>query len=182
MITICEFDDENISDSEEIKKNNFLSDIFPLTTLTNTSSLDVYEEIINLVGMCKILNIEYKNDKGCSYNNIFSEPFFDIKKSLLENLGKNIGFNKILDGMSLIIGEQYSKFYDKEIMKKIMFYNKIFTPLSFKIVTNEKNMNKLKKYDKPKLETTVFSKDGITDRDGITGTDVEELAEMVLSE
>jgi len=43
-------------------------------------------------------------------------------------------------------------------------------------------MNILKKYGKPKLlETTIFFKAGITDRDGITDTDVEELAEMVLS-
>lgn len=139
MTIICE--DNKSKNVSSLESQKLLSDIFSLTqkSLDSLNNSNTYDEIRNLVNMYKTLNIEYKNSESDNYLNIFDDPFLEISELMAEELGKKIGFRTIDDGMILLIGEQYEKFYDKDIMQDIELYNDIFIPLSFNITKKNEN-------------------------------------------
>ncbi len=141
MMDICGTDlSESEDDQDERKKNNMLSEIFPLANLTNINSANMFDEIKNLVNLCKILNLESVSGKNDEiYANIFKEPFIDIKNNLLNKIGSKIGFLSLDSGLSLIMGDQYDKLYDKNVVNPFELYNKIFIPTKYSMRTLNKN-------------------------------------------
>ena len=143
MVDICEEDSDEIPDTENSPVES-LSEIFPMASLSNLSNSNLFDDINNLVGLCKILNLDVKEAKhGVKYQHIFREPYEDIKKTLLEKIASQIGFRNVSDALELLVGHQYDKIIDREMMQQIEFYDQIFIPLSFRI---EKVQNEEKKF------------------------------------
>lgn len=137
---MMEIDSDTSSESSnsEISK---LSDIFP--TINNDTYGNIYDEIRNLINLCRILKVEGEKEK---YELLSQEPFIKIKKLIIDELASKIGFYSIDDGLTILLGEQYETLYDnnKELFfhNKISFYNKIFIPLLYNIrrINNNKQM------------------------------------------
>ncbi len=137
MMDICDGNcdtEENSEDQDKAKSS--IKDIFPLINLTLLDGTNMYEDLRNLVNLYKIMDIDAPvGKKNINYDYVIREPFEEIKTGLLENIASKIGFRSVHDCLSMVVGEQYDKLYmsNKEIIKMIKFYNKIFIPLDYRI-------------------------------------------------
>jgi endopeptidase La len=160
MMELCEVssdDSENVDtivDSTEdvpTKKPNTLSDMFPSLNFDN--SMNIFEDLQNFANMCKILNIEASaiQDKY-----LYLNPFEEINKMILSKMASKIGFLNISDGISLIIGDQYDKLYDKETLTYLNLYDKIFIPLKYSLVEQNDPENRLLYFKKVQSDKEVL--------------------------
>ena len=130
-----------------------------------------YDNINELINLYKVLRVDNVDQSNMLYN-LIKEPFDDIKKSILAKLGSKIGFYNICDGLSLLIGEQFDKMYDKSTNEYLYLYNKIYIPLRFSIITINNpepiNIKKRKTNKNKKMEmVNIMNDDCINNTDEI---------------
>jgi endopeptidase La len=155
MVDICENDSDEVTETD-MSSAESLAEIFPLIGLSNLNNSNIFEDIGSLIDLCKILNLDMKDTKnGAKYQHIFKEPFDEVKKTMLEKIAIHIGFHTVADGLELLIGNQYDKVFDKDMMQQIEFYNKVFIPLSYRSETIE-GEEKLLFFKKKELDRDVL--------------------------
>lgn len=124
MLDICK-EEESEEESEELRKH----DIITMMELTNMKSEEIYDDIGELVEMCKLLGVN-----PMTMDEIMEEaPFREIKDKLLAKIARKIGFKTIKDALRMLMSEQYERLYEADEISKIRMYNKIYVPLGYTI-------------------------------------------------
>ena len=108
-----------------------LAEIFPVISSTN---INLLEDVNSLVDLCTVFNLDTQDVSNLEkYQNLFITSFFtDIKKTLLDKIASHIGFYNIVSALDLLIGTNYVKHFDKNTVKLLDYYNKIFIPMNYK--------------------------------------------------
>lgn len=129
MVSICEtINSEDSTNSENII--NIEDDIL----IDQNGTFDDIKHLVDIYNTFDIKNTETNKQ----LSNIFIDPFIDIKKNILNKLTSHIGIYSIFDGLNLIIGSQFAKYYNKDIMTTLNIYNSIFIPLKLSIQTESR--------------------------------------------
>lgn len=118
-------------------RNNYIKTINDVTRQLNTTYNMMMIEIYDQDGA------SYKNEMNADLTHLhkvlgiheIKDPFNEINTMIIDKLGSFIGFPDIDTALSVIIDEQYKYIYDTEINNLIIFYNKIFVPLAFRMET-----------------------------------------------
>ncbi len=58
-------------------------------------------------------------------------PYYDLIQTLTQKIAQPIGFSSIHIALSMLINPNYKYFFDEHTNNMLLFYNSVFTPLSF---------------------------------------------------
>jgi endopeptidase La len=102
----------------------------------------IYEKSKDSAFNNKMIDVFYILEKAniTSYDNIDINIFNSVKLDIICNF-KHIGMASIFDICNILVGNYFLKYIDKEedFYKKIMTFNKIFTPITFNKVKSNIN-------------------------------------------
>lgn len=129
----------------DIKKRNgylkILNDLVrQLNTIYNQKMVQICDNETNIYDMYNIKNVSIKNIKEVQeLINVhkligvgnYADQFETVKNTIITKLGFFIGFPSIDIALSILIGNQYKYVFDQDTIKKLSFYNKVFTPLKY---------------------------------------------------
>ncbi len=158
MMDICTDTDD--SDNEHVEQDKNAPVKYDMISNAKIS----FNDLKNLVAMHHVFNITY-TEKSKYLSDLFKDPFTDVKKTILNKIAPYVGFNTLYDGLNIIVGEQFSKYYDKDTLNILGIYNNIFIPLKFctKLDNNNNNNNNKQQFF---LKKTALNNDAIIE-DGV---------------
>ncbi len=106
-----------------------------ILTIDNTSENDIIENDFKIFLNNK--NFQSTHTFLQIYNTIKKKhdkinfPYYDLIQTLTQKIGQTIGFSSIHIALSMLINSNYKYFFDEHTNKMLLFYNSVFTPLSF---------------------------------------------------
>lgn len=141
ILEICNLNDEDMENTENNKLNldsdTSISSDTKLYTVSNLLPINngvidkkLYDQIYDLANRVKLMNYESANTNNLLNDNLFIDPYIDIKKDILE-ICTNVGFYSLHDSLSLLIGDQYKKYFSEDENKLINIYNNVYIPFGY---------------------------------------------------
>jgi endopeptidase La len=125
--TLCDIGIEKEEGKSEMTCHE-IGDIFPLIGKKTDGTIKSIQELVNI---WKSLKVSFTNKKDqIIFDQIFGSPFPKMKTEMI-NLGKKIGFPSVTSAFKILFGNNFTSFMDKATMEIIIFFDKVFVPLTY---------------------------------------------------
>lgn len=163
IMSICDPDVEDSEDTvtEEVVDSNKVEITDVLTVENDKINEKLYNDIYNFANKIKLMNVKALTERSIISDDIFVDPFEDIKKDIM-TVCLNIGFTNLNDALTLLIGDQYSSCFSEDTNNLIKVYNKVFVPFSYNTIAH-KNVNNDKSETSIQIKKINIEKDGLID-------------------